>query len=99
MITKLASITAHTAEVEAPADRIIRSSGFTDNPATPVDDVFGGGEEKGVKRDDRLAIIEELNPGPYEYKPPFDDPNFQHYEPHSSIRLSCVNPLEIVCTN
>jgi minichromosome maintenance protein 10 len=38
-------------------------------------------------RDDRLMLMEELEPGPYEHKPPFDDPLFGRFEPHSGIRL------------
>ena len=41
-------------------------------------------------RDDRLTLIEELEPGPYEHKPLFDDPLFERFEPHSSIRLAYV---------
>lgn len=41
-------------------------------------------------RDDRLAIVEELVPGPSEHKPPSDDPTFQKMEPNSGIRLRCV---------
>ncbi|KDQ55942.1 hypothetical protein JAAARDRAFT_36719 [Jaapia argillacea MUCL 33604] len=39
-------------------------------------------------RDDRLALIEDLEPGPYEHKAPFDDPHFESLEPNSTIRLS-----------
>lgn len=39
-------------------------------------------------RDDDLTLIEELKPGPYEHTSPFDDPLFEHLEPHSGIRLS-----------
>lgn len=41
-------------------------------------------------RDDRLMLMEELEPGPYEHKPPLDDPNFGRLEPHSGIRLAYV---------
>ena len=41
-------------------------------------------------RDDRLMLMEELEPGPYEHKPPFDDPLFGRFEPHSGIRLVYV---------
>ncbi|KAJ7885854.1 hypothetical protein B0H14DRAFT_3105761 [Mycena olivaceomarginata] len=36
----------------------------------------------------RLAIIETLDVGPVDHKPPFDDPHFQQLEPNSGIRLS-----------
>ncbi|TFY70765.1 hypothetical protein EVG20_g2240 [Dentipellis fragilis] len=39
-------------------------------------------------RDDRLALIEELEPGPYDHKAPFDDLLFEKLEPHSGIYLS-----------
>lgn len=39
-------------------------------------------------RDDRLAIVEQLEVGPVDHKPPLDDPNFQRLEPNSGIRLS-----------
>ncbi|KAF8064025.1 hypothetical protein FPV67DRAFT_1671778 [Lyophyllum atratum] len=70
---------------------IVRSSGFTDKPPPPArqedeDDVFG--ESSAPKRDDRLALIEELEPGPVDHIPPVDDPNFEKLEPNSGIRLS-----------
>lgn len=39
-------------------------------------------------RDDRLAIVEQLEVGPVDHKPPLDDPHFQRLEPNSGIRLS-----------
>ncbi|KAG2130375.1 hypothetical protein DEU56DRAFT_860462 [Suillus clintonianus] len=39
-------------------------------------------------RDDRLAIIEQLEVGPVDHKPPLDDPHFERLEPNSGIRLS-----------
>ena len=41
-------------------------------------------------RDSRLALVEDLQPGPYDHKPPFDDPLFETFEPHSGIHLSCA---------
>ena len=41
-------------------------------------------------RDDRLMLMEELEPGPYEHNPPIDDPLFGRLEPHSGIRLAYV---------
>jgi len=38
-------------------------------------------------RDDRLAIIEQLEIGPVDHKPPSDDPHFERLEPNSGIRL------------
>lgn len=42
------------------------------------------------KRDEDLTIIEDMEPGPYEHKPPLDDANFERLEPHSGIRLLYV---------
>lgn len=42
------------------------------------------------KRDSRLALVEELEMGPYEFTPMGDDPEFEKLEPHSGIRLVCV---------
>lgn len=44
------------------------------------------------KRDDQLALIEDLEVGPVDHIPPIDDPNFEKLEPNSGIRLSCVTP-------
>ena len=41
-------------------------------------------------RDDRLAIVEQLEVGPIDHKPPPDDPHFERLEPNSGIRLSYV---------
>ncbi|TCD60851.1 hypothetical protein EIP91_009400 [Steccherinum ochraceum] len=40
------------------------------------------------QRDDRLALVEDLEIGPSEHTAPFDDPHFEHLEPNSGIRLS-----------
>ncbi|KIJ64274.1 hypothetical protein HYDPIDRAFT_154647 [Hydnomerulius pinastri MD-312] len=40
------------------------------------------------QRDERLAIVEELEMGPVDHKPPVDDPLFERLEPNSGIRLS-----------
>lgn len=54
----------------------------------------------GHKRDERLVLVENLTPGPYQHKNIPDDPNFDKFEPHSSIRLSYVPPKPhvIACT-
>ena len=70
---------------------MIRSSGFGDKPAPRSEVnpyVSHGYAVDAPKRDDRLALIEELEVGPIEHKPPFDDPHFKLLEPNSSIRLS-----------
>ncbi|PFH53007.1 hypothetical protein AMATHDRAFT_73817 [Amanita thiersii Skay4041] len=58
-----------------------RSTSFTD--AAPI---IQANTEK-LKRDDTLAIIDELEPGPYQHDAPTDDPTFERLEPHSGIRL------------
>lgn len=66
----------------------MRSSAFTEAPP-PNEDVFGG--PSVPRRDERLALIEDLEPGPVDHTPPFDDPNFKQLEPNSGIRLRCVS--------
>ena len=63
-----------------------RSTGFTEKPK----DIEPAQEERSIdsKRDDRLALINNLEPGPYEHNPPSDDPNFDKLEPHSGINLT-----------
>ncbi|KAK0475086.1 hypothetical protein IW261DRAFT_1646941 [Armillaria novae-zelandiae] len=58
-----------------------RSAAFADKPAEVK-------PAAGTHRDERLALIEDFEPGPYDHKPPFDDPNFEQLEPNSGIRLS-----------
>ncbi|KZV96434.1 hypothetical protein EXIGLDRAFT_643216 [Exidia glandulosa HHB12029] len=66
-----------------------RSTSFAQPAAPPpsVDDTATQ-PAPASKRDDTLAVIEELKMGPYEFKAPPDDPSFQGFEPHSKIRLS-----------
>lgn len=70
-------------------DPITRTSAFSDtsrpkSPAQAHDQSCG----IGSKRDGRLALVEELERGPYEFTPLSDDPDFKQLEPHSEIRLS-----------
>ncbi|KAJ7730674.1 hypothetical protein DFH07DRAFT_781519 [Mycena maculata] len=84
LLSKLAS--AKRAPLDTvEAEPLIRSSAFTDLPLAP-DPVASGSTIP--QRDDRLAIIENLDVGPAEHKPPFDDPHFKQLEPNSGIRLS-----------
>lgn len=66
-----------------------RSTGFTEKPK---DIEPAPQEERSIasKRDDRLALIDDLEPGPYEHNPPFDDPKFDKLEPNSGINLTSV---------
>jgi len=52
---------------------------------------------KPPKRDSRLALVEELEPGPYEFPLLADDPEFEKLEPHSGIRLVCVCLFVFCC--
>ncbi|KAH9477114.1 DNA replication licensing factor mcm10 [Psilocybe cubensis] len=83
IINKLASITQKGDGEDAP-EAHPRSAAFTDRPVkpSPVDH-----EIHGHKRDERLALIENIEPGPYQHTPPTDDPNFEKLEPHSGIAM------------
>ncbi|KXN85238.1 DNA replication licensing factor mcm10 [Leucoagaricus sp. SymC.cos] len=67
---------------------VTRTSAFSDatRPEAPTD--IPESDVTGLKRDDRLALVEELERGPYEFTPPSNDPDFMQLEPHSGIRLS-----------
>jgi minichromosome maintenance protein 10 len=85
-LNKLATINRTT----EPADGVeqpSRSTGFTEKPS----EIQPPAEEKlAQKRDERLALIDSLEPGPYEHTPPYDDPDFARLEPHSGINLMYV---------
>lgn len=40
------------------------------------------------KRDETLAVVEDLELGPKEFDAPADDPDWNKVEPYSGIRLS-----------
>jgi minichromosome maintenance protein 10 len=65
-----------------------RSTGFTEKPK----EIEPAQEERFIasKRDDCLALINDLEPGPYEHNPPSDDPKFEKLEPNSGINLTSV---------
>ncbi|KAL0952672.1 hypothetical protein HGRIS_006916 [Hohenbuehelia grisea] len=82
-LSKLATLgKGHNDELCGREDEVARSTAFTDAPSAPEQPL-----EK-PKRDEILALVEELEPGPIDHKPPFDDPHFEHLEPNSGIRLS-----------
>ena len=88
MLAKLASLNSnHTAEEYEYAQS--RTSRFSERPPILTTSEADGSNNQVLRRDD-LTIIEDLEPGPYDHKAPFDDPHFQKLEPHSSIRLSYV---------
>ncbi|KAH8084898.1 hypothetical protein BXZ70DRAFT_565895 [Cristinia sonorae] len=85
VLSKLASLSKsqHEEKAEGPT----RSSAFSTRPAPqPTRD-----EEVTVpgipRRDERLALVEDLPLGPAEHNAPFDDPHFEYLEPNSGIRL------------
>ncbi|KAH8827204.1 hypothetical protein DL96DRAFT_1498714 [Flagelloscypha sp. PMI_526] len=68
---------------DGPSDEVVeRSSGFSEAPARPPQN------SSRRTRDENLAVIEELLPGPYDHTPPVSDPLFTSLEPNSGIRLS-----------
>ncbi|KAJ7057988.1 hypothetical protein C8F01DRAFT_1149082 [Mycena amicta] len=67
----------------AEDEPVPRSSAFTDAPKAP-DPIPS---TSAIRRDDRLAIVEALEIGPYEHTASFDDPLFEQVEPNSGIRL------------
>ncbi|KAF7297262.1 zf-primase domain-containing protein [Mycena indigotica] len=60
-----------------------RSTAFTDAPKAPEPIA----STSVLQRDERLALVETLEMGPYEHTAPFDDPRFEQVEPNSGIRL------------
>lgn len=75
--------------VDTSTEAITRSNAFTERPQPPPTNDHV--DVLAPKRDARLALIEELEPGPYDHTPPHDDPEFQRLEPNSGITLSCVS--------
>ncbi|CAK5281563.1 unnamed protein product, partial [Mycena citricolor] len=55
-------------------DPFVRSTAFTDAPATA--------------RDERLALVDNIPLGPIDHQAPFDDPHFLRIEPNSGIAFS-----------
>jgi minichromosome maintenance protein 10 len=101
VLTKLGTL--HNRSVDsASAETVIRSTAFSEklraSVAERTDQILPGSSidtsadtgSNALKRDDRLALVEELEVGPVEHKPSFDDPLFEQVEPNSGIRLKCV---------
>jgi minichromosome maintenance protein 10 len=80
-LSKLSKLGSHDGDDEKKTGDLVRTTGFSELPA-PIS------SQAHVKRDDRLCVVEDLEPGPYEHTPPSNDPNFQTLEPNSGIRLS-----------
>ncbi|PPR05047.1 hypothetical protein CVT24_010194 [Panaeolus cyanescens] len=83
LLSNLSAVTARRTMDDEEAETVSRSTGFKEAPK-----VIPMKEPAGLKRDERLALIEELEPGPYEHNPPSDDPLFEKFEPHSGINLA-----------
>jgi len=86
-IKRLASI-KRTSDPADSVEPTSRSMGFTEIPKEIDQSVQV--EHLAHKRDERLALIEDLEPGPYEHNAPTNDPLFKTVEPHSNINLMFV---------
>ncbi|KII90124.1 hypothetical protein PLICRDRAFT_159473 [Plicaturopsis crispa FD-325 SS-3] len=86
LLSKLANL--NTTPVERVPDAVNRTTGFSERPQPQLPMSHPEDDGGAPKRDDRLALIEELEIGPYEHKPLIDDPTFETLEPNSGIRLS-----------
>ncbi|KAJ7153483.1 hypothetical protein C8R43DRAFT_923366 [Mycena crocata] len=84
LLSKLATTNRRPLDV-VEAEPLVRSSAFTDTPQAPEQ---AESSSTAQQRDERLALIENLDIGPADHTPPFDDPLFQQLEPNSGIRLS-----------
>ncbi|KAF8583408.1 hypothetical protein K439DRAFT_1412151 [Ramaria rubella] len=80
LLSNLASIHSHS---KVATEAIERSIGFSEAPARQVQT-----QPLVPERDDRLALVEKLTPGPLDHPPPVDDPHFERLEPNSGIHLS-----------
>jgi minichromosome maintenance protein 10 len=86
-INKLASLKRKDDPVDF-VEPTARSTGFTEKPKEIDQSVQV--EHLAHKRDERLALIEDLEPGPYEHNAPTNDLKFNTVEPHSNINLKFV---------
>ncbi|EJD05074.1 uncharacterized protein FOMMEDRAFT_81119 [Fomitiporia mediterranea MF3/22] len=80
-ISQLKSINSNKGEGH---ERAARTDGFEEKPALAP---TNSETTTAPVRDDRLAIVEDLVPGPVDHKPAADDPDFEKLEPNSGIRL------------
>jgi minichromosome maintenance protein 10 len=83
VLDKLASLNPSTSIAHERSAERSRTTAFEQPAFAPE-----AGPSVGIKRDDNLAIIEDLQMGPYGHPPLVDDPEFNTLEPHSGIRLS-----------
>jgi minichromosome maintenance protein 10 len=105
VLSRLATLNNQSKDVP-PMDGITRSSAFAEKPAPQLNPDAAISTKKldeiidAPQRDDRLALIEDLEVGPTNHKAPFDDPHFQQMEPNSGIRLSWVAKRYVnLCSN
>lgn len=84
LLSNLASVKTKGDASEAP-ESVPRSSGFKETPRIIREEPEQEFEHR--KRDERLALVEDLEPGPYEFTSPHDDPDFERLEPHSGINM------------
>ncbi|KAI0060179.1 hypothetical protein BV25DRAFT_1828294 [Artomyces pyxidatus] len=91
VLNKLSRLGTTAAKAVVP-EPVERSTSFAEKPRTAAEPE----KNYGAPRDDRLVIVEELEPGPYDHKPPFDDPLFEKLEPNSGIHLTsrCIEHEE-----
>ena len=82
LLSNLATI--HT-QSKIVAEPIERSTSFSEAPTAEC-----RVQLQCQERDDRLALVEKLTPGPQDHVAPVDDPHFARLEPNSGIYLSCV---------
>ena len=86
VLSKLATFAS--ASSDEPKKAASRSSNFREVAAPPP--IEPPAALPLSTRDNDLAVIEDLELGPYDHKAPFDDPHFEKLEPNSGIRLSYV---------
>ena len=88
LLSSMASIHAQSKVVRDPVER---STSFFEVPKDENRSQLACQE-----RDDRLALVEALTPGPQAHVPPVDDPHFARLEPNSGIHLSYVYFASVV---
>ena len=105
VLGKLATLRAGPTPLSEPA-LVTRSSDLAEKPKPKIPEPCAqlhALQERGFEapiastslacapqRDENLAIVEDLQMGPADHKPPLDDPLFERLEPNSSIHLLYV---------
>ena len=78
-----ASKTEVTVEPPTRSESFIRPDVKTTKSASPAP----RNHAVALNRNEDLTVIENLEPGPINHTPPFDDPSFERLEPNSRINL------------